>query len=206
MDKNNMKNEEECLIRGIHNYQEADIKEIVRKSKNLDPKAMEYIATVIFRAIKADLYGKTGDRPAEVLSKTLLMHAPSSSFARGQKRRDHMAIILEKIKDTADLEIDICLHAFIIDVDKRKSQHEKDKAERISDSKTRYKLLFKTPLMWDTKFDQNFIHSYDLIYVLDDVQTTGATLQILTSIISEIVLNNRSGVNLPQVRGLAFCH
>ncbi len=185
MDKNNMKNVSESPIRSIYSYQEVDIKETIRKSKNLDPMATRQIAEAIYHEIQNDL--------TDSKSRTLLLHAPSSAFARKQKKLDHMAVILEKIKDRAGNRVDICLHAFIIDVDKRKSQHEKNKIERIKDSKSRYRILFT--------FHRDFINSYDFIYILDDVMTTGATMLGLMDILSRMLPASKQ-----NVRGITFCH
>lgn len=191
----------------IANYQDEKVKEIVKKNKNLDKEANIYMANELYTYIVSDM---TANNYSETRLNTLLLHAPSSSFARGDKSKDHMTIILEEIKNFADMQkiikIDIFPHFFIIDADKRKSQHQKDRSMRITDSKTRFNTL--------SKIDQNFmwfIQKYDSVYIIDDVLTTGATLTSLASLLRQRVKESEKlieikEIKIPDIRLLTYCH
>lgn len=187
----------------IKDYKNEKVKEIVKKSKNLDQEALKYIAKELYEYIYSEIsnFNSHGyvNKPAEIL----ILHAPSSSFTRQQKKKDHMALICGYIKEFNDAdesadkpEIDICPNFFLIDMDQTKSQHEKTREERLLSNESKFVLLYK----------QIFgLSSYKYIYIVDDVLTTGATLNILVQIIKNTVSGMQNNMDI-QVRGLAFCH
>ncbi len=187
----------------IKDYKNEKVKEIVKKSKNLDQVALEYIAKELYEQICAVTSNSncpsSEGRPTEML----ILHAPSSSFTRRQKKKDHMALICGYIKEFNDADedqtkpkMDICPNFFLIDMDQTKSQHEKTREERLLSDESKFTLLYK----------QIFgLRSYKYIYIVDDVLTTGATLQVLVKIIQNIV-SNLPETHSAEVKSLAFCH
>ncbi len=194
----------------IKDYKNEKVKEIVKKSKNLDQEALKYIAKELYEYICSDIgisNNLDNQSDAAKSSEILILHAPSSSFTRQQKKKDHMALICGYIKEFNDADrstnkpkIDICPNFFLIDMDQTKSQHEKTREERLLSDESKFTLLYKQ-IFGLGQHGQ----AYKYIYIVDDVLTTGATLSTLVQIIQNIV-SNLPETHSAEVKSLAFCH
>ncbi len=184
----------------LHKYADEDIKLIVRQAKLLNPSAIMKVALSFYEFFCTEYQTKhQTEQNISAKPRILLLHSPSSTFALRKRKRDHLSLVLEKIKDLSNMdkriEIDICPNAFLIDIDKRDPQHHKNRQGRLHDTGARFKILYK--------FDENFILSvkrYSCVHIIDDVTTTGATLTTLQNLMNEYFREK-----IP-VRALAYAH
>ncbi len=148
-------------------YQDPDNKELLRNIKLLDPKALDRGAELLYTYICMD-------KGLQV--RILLLHAPSSAYAKGERKVDQVLEILKRIGKIAPM-IDIMPNFFILNYDKRDAQHEANREVRIANARSKFRIFLDVPHF--------FIKRYDLIYVIDDVSTTGHTLHALANLIVE---------------------
>jgi predicted amidophosphoribosyltransferase len=139
-------------------YQEKENKDLLRDIKLLDSKALDRGAELLYRYICIDK------------GRILLLHAPSSAYAKGERKVDQVLEMLKRI-GKIDAQIDILPHFFILNYDRRDAQHEADRATRIENARSKFKIFLDVP--------DFFIKKYDRIYIIDDVSTTGHTLHAL---------------------------
>lgn len=152
-------------------YQEKENKELLRNIKLLDPKALDRGAELLYTYICMDK-GENGYEKERIL----LLHAPSSAYAKGERKVDQVLEMLKRVGKISS-KIDIMPHFFILNYDKRNPQHEADRITRIENARSKFKIFLDVP--------EFFIKKYDLIYIIDDVSTTGHTLHALANLIVE---------------------
>ncbi len=148
-------------------YQDSENKELLRNIKLLEPKALDRGAGLLYRYICMD---------KGVQGRILLLHAPSSAYAKGERKVDQVLEMLKRI-GKMNASIDIFPHFFILNYDKRGSQHEADRATRIENARSKFRIFLDVP--------EFFINRYEKIYIIDDVSTTGHTLHALGNFIIE---------------------
>lgn len=117
------------------------------------------------------------------MGRTLLLHAPSSAYANGERKTDQVLAMLKAIaRSSAAMPardrplIDIMPHLFILNRDKRSAQHAANRADRISNARGRFRILLPVP--------ECFMRRYARIFIIDDVSTTGHTLHALSSLLA----------------------
>ncbi len=231
-------------VRFIKKYKDPTTTKTILASKRLDPLAHTDIARDIYLYIEQSTirrntpdktiptsirtYIATDQQVSDMKSKKIFItHCPSSTFANGKRPKDQLAEICMKIKeietrskkanpkDYSTLKIDTALHVFIIDRKNRGSQHDKDKINRKLSSKGRYDFSSKRILP--------MFFTYTDIYIVDDVLTTGATLNEIKSFMERELhsyyahhtnhnnLTRKTNryiktLSIPAVHTLAYCH
>jgi len=209
LNKNWIKKNEKGITVGefhfIHKYSEEKIKKIVKNVKELQKESIKMMASDLLHYIY--VWGSSMK-----IKKILLFHCPSTAFALGMKKRDHMAEVVKAIHDTYTLqdhhgnkedryklEIHLALHAFCIKRTARISQHTKGLMARLASAETKF-----MPVIPFSKTFRRILRSYDAIFILDDVVTTGSTLAILNNMIhAQLDLESK---NVIQVMSLGYCH
>lgn len=194
----------------IHAYSEEKIKKIVKKVKELDKEFIKMMATDLLQYISNDIsihIPLVSESQSECSSpKILLLHCPSTAFALGMKKADHMAEVLKMIHTLAmqklfnqpcGLRIDLALHAFCIRRTKRVSQHTKSMHERLVSSQEKYMQVIPF-----SKTFKRVLRKYDAIYILDDVVTTGSTLAVIREILSVASGSNALG----RITSVGYAH
>jgi predicted amidophosphoribosyltransferase len=167
-------------------YRNPANKDLICKIKLMDPPSLGRGAELLHTYIcNAAVVGSH--------MRILLLHAPSSAYAKGERKEDQVLHMLRRIArmhskmplmatvrnihehGVMPLRIDILPHFFILNHDKRNPQHEADRQTRITNAKAKFRIFHKAPGF--------FIKTFDLIYIIDDVSTTGHTLHALASLI-----------------------
>lgn len=149
-------------------------KSLIVKAKLLDPASLDQAAGLLYTYICMSL----GPFPG----RTLLLHAPSSAYSKGERAEDQVLAMLKRIRimsiaerdDSLQDRIDIMPHCFILHMDKRNPQHEASRASRIIGARSKFMMLQHVPELFFQQFDQ--------IVIIDDVSTTGHTLHALRNL------------------------
>ncbi len=154
-------------------YQDKESKALIRGIKLLDPTCLDEGARLLHTYICMD---------KGVKGRILLLHAPSSAYANGERTIDQVLALLKRIAAMHCLSsctahrktrphIDIMPHFFILNHDRRNAQHDAGREARIANAKTKFKILRPVP--------EALLMQYDQIDIIDDVSTTGHTLHAL---------------------------
>ncbi len=154
-------------------------KDLIMRAKLLNPASLDQAAGLLYTYICMILA-----QTPHTGSRILLLHAPSSAYAKGERAEDQVLAVLKRVRmmSIADTDprlrdrIDILPHFFILHYDKRNPQHEADRAGRIAGARSKFKILKRAPELLFEQFDQ--------IIIIDDVSTTGHTLHALHSLLS----------------------
>ena len=109
-----------------------------------------------------------------VFSKIILIHPPSSSFFRNEKKFDHMKEVLQHVDSIDGSFFTVCTHAVL--PSQRNSvtlsQHTQSRDTRIQSAESKFILSPVFVAFIKEQYTSNIPH----IYCIDDVATTGATL------------------------------
>lgn len=201
----------------LYRYQDEDVKNIILKLKNGDSKAIYELARSLYEAILNQI--TANHLPSGQIS-VLILHVPSSSFGIGKKDKDHMAILLEYLAGittevTADkttdfapseksptkelgsikVQIDIAPYIFRHTKPPHTSQHHKDRSSRINQSIDKFEFASHVPPL--------LLAQYSYIYIVDDVVTTGSSLQALKRLLTAYCSKHRLS---PIIRSMALSH
>ncbi len=177
-------------------YQEEENKKLLRDIKLLDPNSLARGAELIYTYICMDTGIDEGPLGG---TRNLLLHAPSSAYAKSERNSDQVLDMLKRIGKISargiehGLHIDIMPHFFILNYDKRDAQHEANRALRIENARHKFRIFLNVP--------ESCLDRYDRIYIIDDVSTTGHTLQALASLLAD-TYPRLAG----RVRTLAIAH
>ncbi|MFM2383594.1 MAG: hypothetical protein RIQ72_166 [Candidatus Parcubacteria bacterium] len=189
----------------IYKYRNAPTKKLIIEAKNGKPDALTLIAKVIHASIHIHIQHEPSYDPYFPI---LVLHAPSSSFALANKQVDHMAIALNLLSDIQSaydkrfrksshtkVKIDIAPYVFMHSKPPLVSQHHKNRLSRLENTKDRFCIAYDIPYY--------LLSQYRYIYIVDDVLTTGSTLQALKQILSTYCLRHNI---YPTIYTLAICH
>lgn len=161
-------------------------KDLIVKAKLLEPASLDRAARLLYTYICMPAERpQSANRVIErrrTPDRTLLLHAPSSAYAKGERAEDQVLSILKRIRHASIAErvdslrdkIDIMPHFFILHRDKRNPQHEASRASRIIGARSKFRMLQPVPELFFQQFDQ--------ILIIDDVSTTGHTLHALAQL------------------------
>lgn len=149
-------------------------KDLIVKAKLLDAASLDRCAELLYTYICMILRQDLGQN-----TRILLLHAPSSAYAKGERAEDQVLAMLKRVRHMSIAEtdpalrdrIDVLPHFFILNYDKRNPQHEADRSARIAGARSKFKVLKRVPELLFEQFDQ--------IIIVDDVSTTGHTLHAL---------------------------
>lgn len=192
----------------IHKYHEDSTKNNVIDVKNLKSEAVDAMAYKLYLYIKSYLQSISSKNKYSIL----LLHAPSSTFISGKKSKDHMALVLECIHSIFETEkshlkssgdnleqitnLDIATYTFFSVRPSKSAQHQKNKIQRIEGSKNNFAFIYPLPIA--------LLQTYTQIYIIDDVLTTGSTLEALVHVIKK--MHGQQKYSMPEIYRLAFCH
>ncbi len=193
----------------LYQYQDNKIKDLILKLKNGDTDTIDHLAQALHGALLNQI---TVDFSYHTITINhifiLILHAPSSSFGLGKKDRDHMATLSEHIADIAASEksstkdsdsikirIDIAPYSFRHTKPPKIAQHHKDRVSRMDQSIDRFELTSDIPPL--------LLDRYSYIYIVDDVVTTGSSLQGLKQVLMAYCLKHNLS---PIIRAMALCH
>lgn len=194
----------------IHNYNLPHIKEIIRDSKLLKSTAINHIAQDMYKWILGYTTQFVHHQYTDTIPlvfKILIIHSPSTTYAEHARKHDQLALICERIKyyfeyspatpfqNTQFIQAEVLPHIFLIARAMRSAQHHKNKADRLLSSKNRFSLVNHSPPF------RRLLNTYQMIYIIDDVVTTGSTLNELRSIITPYIDSARTTTTL-----LSFSH
>ncbi len=122
-------------------------------------------------------------------SKSYIVHPPSSSYTRGEKSFDQMNLMVEKMMSDYSLDnFYIYLRSFVVHNDlvggMNKAQHKGTRLQRFEWSRDRYKVSIEH--FGQHKFlSGNEKLAPNSIICLDDILTTGSTMQSVKKAISD---------------------
>lgn len=175
------------ISKGVYtffSYKDPLMKRLVWDFKyKLDPVALESFTEVMADEIIARLSDTLIDmRPS------LLVYAPSSSFASSKRKWDQMKELSIRLEPYLESFAHICIDAVDISNEHR-SQHSGGRYERIKWSKDRYTL--------STSFLEHIKDAHARVLCIDDIVTTGSTLSAIK------MLLNAHGIT--EVDCLAIC-
>ncbi len=197
----------------LYRYRDEDVKNMILKLKNGDSKTIYQMAQSLYKAILNQI---TTNNPPSGQSSILLLHVPSSSFGIGKKDKDHIAILLENLagitvheatdftmsdksptKESSSIkvQVDITPYIFRHTNPPRTSQHHKDRSSRINQSIDKFEFASYIPPI--------LLAQYSYIYIVDDVVTTGSSLQALKQLITAYC--SKHGLS-PIIRSMALSH
>lgn len=181
-------------------YRDAETKRVLWKFKYyLEPEAFRICTHILYDQLVAD----TSDRVAHIPFRTpyIILHYPSSSYFNGKKKFDHMKellLLLDSLQDAHNPFFTCCTHAILPNQNSEhdlESQHAGSRRQRFEWSKQRFVLSpdFEKFMECHQKgiqdSNQGIVHtnvSYTShIYCIDDVVTTGASLQAVSDILQE---------------------
>lgn len=154
-------------------YQDKEAKALIRGIKLLDPPSLDEGARLLYEHLRAAANTHASmQADTYICMPILLLHAPSSAYANGERPIDQVLAMLQRVAALSSaMHIDVMPHSFILSYDQRAAQHAADRSARIANARTKFKILRKTP--------EALLLRYDRIYVIDDVSTTGHTLHAL---------------------------
>ncbi len=194
----------------IYKYRDERIKKLIIEAKNSKSDALTLIAKIIHASIHMHIQQEPSYDPYFPIIDfpILVLHAPSSSFALANKQVDHMAMVLNLLSDIQSIydkryrkssltkvKIDIAPYVFMHSKPPLVSQHHKNRLSRLENTKDRFCIAYDIPYY--------LLLQYRYIYIVDDVLTTGSTLQALKQILSTHCL--RHNIH-PTIYTLAICH
>lgn len=179
-------------------YQNPEIKRLIWKFKYyLHQDALEMCANVLYDQLIADISDTISKIPFQ--KPYILVHCPSSTYFKGLKKFDHMkelTLRMDALQDSHNPFFTCCIHAIVpneryaFGLD---SQHTGTRAERLAWAKQRFELSesfvqYMRDVVADSK--QN---TPDLIYCIDDVVTSGASMKAISQMLQEKLNIVRAG-------------
>ena len=191
-------------------YKDTHTKKVLWKFKYyLDPEALRICTYILYDQLVAD----ASDRVTQIPFYTpyIVLHYPSSSYFKGNKKFDHMkelTLLLDSLQNMYEPFFVCCTHAILPNQDvgqnnawqSLESQHTGSRKQRFEWSKQRFVLSpdfqkFMESRKKHTKgSDQSAkqtraLHTSHIykrhIYCIDDIVTTGASMQAVSDILQE---------------------
>ncbi len=181
-------------------YKDNTAKKILWRFKYfLDQDALQICTYILYDQLVADASDKVTKIPFR--GPHILLHYPSSTYFKSQKTFDHMkelTLLLDSLQDIHNPFFICCTHAVLPNQDvpeDLESQHTGSRKQRFEWSKKRFRLSpkfekfmqcrLKTAEEFGTKTLRTHISRISHIYCIDDVVTTGASMQALSDILQK---------------------
>ncbi len=182
-------------------YKDKSTKQVLWQFKYyLNPAALRLYTYILYDELVSTTTDRIRDIPFQ--KPHILVHCPSSTFFKGAKGFDHMKELLLKVDDLQSSEspfFECCTHAILPVMCIEKAQHMGTRAERIEWAKKRFYIseIFEKFLMEQISDNlERKIHCQ--IYCVDDVITTGASLEAISDLFER-------KFNL-KIKNFCLCH
>lgn len=204
-------------IRYFARYRDPAVKNMIWQFKYyLNSRAMTWCAYILYDELIAEASDRVTRAPFR--EPCPLIHCPSSTYFKGDKKFDHMKELLRAFEDLQDPAAPFfipCVHAVLPNIGVKavdaKAQHTGTRKERLEWAKQRFvisekfeKYLMETAgpaYAKDSRIIQEMPGATDrsrTIYCIDDVVTTGASLNAISK-----MLERKFNVN---VKAFCLCH
>lgn len=159
----------------------------------LNRDAMRICTYILYDQLVADASDRVSKIPFRV--PYIVLHYPSSSYFKGKKKFDHMkelTLLLDSMQNVHAPFFTCCIHAILPNSQMAKnlnSQHQGSRRQRFEWSKHRFILSEKFEEFMKENFKgydyPNRLATQIYIYCIDDVVTTGASMQAVSDILQK---------------------
>lgn len=168
-------------------YKDAHTKKVLWKFKYyLDPEALRICTYILYDQLVAD----ASDRVTKIpfCAPYIVLHYPSSSYFKGKKKFDHMkelTLLLDSLQNMNEPFFICCTHTILPNQNvgqnnawqNLQSQHTGSRRQRFEWSKQRFVL--------SPDFEKFMRNLREDIYCIDDIVTTGASMQAVSDILKD---------------------
>lgn len=204
-------------FRSLLPYQDKIIKKLVWDFKYyLKPYAMRFCSNLLCDELVAEMSDRVCTIPFS--GPRLIVHCPSSTFFKGEKRFDHMKELLCLIEAQQNSDqpfFVVCTHAIVprgmSNASTSKAQHLSSREERLILAQSRFILSKEFIKFFRDKNESEYENSIKsknsnvtrrhTIYCIDDVTTTGATFAAVTKLFEDEFRDEKV-----EVRCIALSH